>query len=65
MIKLLIILILVVQIGCTSIGTTMVGSFLGHLSADMVYDKMKEEEQKEDKLNAESSPQETKETGKE
>ena len=51
--------------GCASIGTTMVGSFLGHLSANVVYDKMKEEEPKKDKLNAESSPQETKETSEE
>ncbi len=56
MIRLLIILILVIQVGCTSIGTTMVGSFLGHLSADMVYDKMKEEEEKKNKLNIENSP---------
>ena len=56
MIRLLIILALLVQVGCTSIGTTMVGSFLGHLSADMVYDKIKEEEQKKDKLNIKGSP---------
>tara|TARA_Y100001951_G_C11037733_1_gene128496 strand:+ start:150 stop:347 length:198 start_codon:yes stop_codon:yes gene_type:complete len=65
MIRLLIISTLVIQMGCASIGTTMVGSFLGHLSANVVYDKMKEEEPKKDKLNAESSPQETKETSEE
>ena len=56
MIRLLLVLILVIQIGCTSIGTTMVGSFLGHLSADFVYDKIKEE-QKKDKLNDDKDKQ--------
>ena len=68
MIRLLIILALLVQVGCSPIGPTMIGSFLGHLSADMVYDKIKkeeeqkkdkikkEEEQKKDKLNIKGSP---------
>jgi len=45
MIRLLLIIVLLTQMGC-SVGHTMVGTFLGTLSADMVKDELDKDENK-------------------
>jgi hypothetical protein len=44
MIRLLLIIIMVTQLGCTIVLETAAGSFIGHLAAEMVKDKIDEAE---------------------
>ena len=42
MIRLLLIIIMATQLGCTIVLETAAGSFIGHLAAEVVKDKMDE-----------------------
>ena len=47
MTRLFLILIMVTQLGCTIVLETAAGSFIGHLAAEVVKDKMDEAEKDE------------------